>query len=88
MITASGVGSIAFEMMWVIVKIAGPVLVAALIVGVIISLIQALTQVQEQTLTFLPKIAVIIGVIFLLGGNFYRMIAQLTERTWGLISSG
>lgn len=87
MITATGVGDICFDMIMVIVKIAGPVLLAALVIGVIISLIQALTQVQEQTLTFLPKVAVILGVLFLLGGRFYNIIARLTERLWGLISS-
>lgn len=86
--TASGVGDIATEMMWVIVKIAGPILLAALAIGIVISLVQTLTQVQEQTLTFLPKVAVIIGVLFFLGGRFYHMLARLTERVWNFISSG
>ncbi|MBH0111927.1 flagellar biosynthetic protein FliQ [Novosphingobium sp. YJ-S2-02] len=45
--------------------IAGPMLIAALIVGVAIGLLQALTQVQEMTLTFVPKILVL-GLVLLL----------------------
>lgn len=74
-------------MIWVITKIAGPILLAALIIGIVISLIQTLTQVQEQTLTFLPKIAIIFGMLFWFGGRFYGMLAQLTERLWGLIGT-
>lgn len=45
--------------------IVGPMLVAALIVGVVIGLLQALTQVQEMTLTFVPKL-LIVGLVMLL----------------------
>ncbi|WP_313433859.1 flagellar biosynthetic protein FliQ [Novosphingobium sp.] len=48
-----------------VLTIAGPMLSAALIVGVVIGLLQALTQVQEMTLTFVPKILVL-GVVMLL----------------------
>jgi flagellar biosynthetic protein FliQ len=44
--------------------VCGPMLVAALIVGVVVSLFQAVTQLQEQTLTFVPKLAVM-GVLLL-----------------------
>lgn len=43
------------ETIWVIIVVSGPIMVVMLVVGVIISLIQALTQIQEQTLTFVPK---------------------------------
>ena len=48
-----------------VLTIAGPMLIAALIVGVAIGLLQALTQVQEMTLTFVPKL-VVLGVVLLL----------------------
>jgi flagellar biosynthesis protein FliQ len=51
--------------MVLVLTIAGPMLFAALIVGVVVSLFQALTHVQEATLTFVPKI-VTIGIIILL----------------------
>ena len=50
---------IARDAVWVSVKIAAPVMIVALVVGLIISLFQALTQIQEMTLAFVPKILVI-----------------------------
>lgn len=47
---------IAREAIWVLIKIAGPGMIVALIVGLCISLLQALTQIQEMTLAFVPKI--------------------------------
>ncbi|HEY4321490.1 MAG TPA: flagellar biosynthesis protein FliQ [Gemmatimonadales bacterium] len=47
-----------------ILTVAGPMLLAALVVGIGASLLQAVTQVQEQSLTFIPKL-VVIGVVFL-----------------------
>nr|WP_321444013.1 flagellar biosynthesis protein FliQ [uncultured Cohaesibacter sp.] len=50
---------IAREALWVMLKIAGPIMVVGLIVGVVIALFQALTQIQEMTLVFVPKIIAI-----------------------------
>ncbi len=60
--------------------IAVPILGAGLVVGLIISLFQAVTQIQEQTLTFVPKIVVMILVaIVLLGWIAVRMTEFATE---------
>ena len=58
-------------------KIAGPLLLSALILGVVISILQTITQVQEMTLTFVPKV-VAAGMILLLFGPW--MMQQMT--TW------
>lgn len=55
------------ESMWVTLQLAGPLLVALLVVGLVVSLFQALTQVQEASLAFLPKLAVMGGGLLLLG---------------------
>jgi len=44
------------ETLWLMLMLSGPVLVAALVVGLLISILQAMTQIQEQTLSFVPKI--------------------------------
>lgn len=54
------------ETLIVVLKIGGPIMVLALIVGVAISVFQALTQIQEMTLTFMPKIVVIFAAMLLL----------------------
>jgi len=65
--------------------IALPILGAGLVVGLIISLFQAVTQIQEQTLTFVPKIVVMIVVaIFLLGWIAARMMDFAREMFTGI----
>lgn len=54
------------EALMLTIKISAPVMLVGLIVGVIISLVQALTQIQEMTLTFVPKIIAIFATMFLL----------------------
>jgi flagellar biosynthetic protein FliQ len=58
-------------------KLAGPVLVMTLVVGVVVSLLQTITQIQEQTLTFVPKL-IGVGLVLLLGGSW--MLRELV--TW------
>lgn len=53
-----------------------PVLGAALIIGLIVAIFQATTSIQEQTLTFLPKLIVILSVIFLLGGWMFSTLSD------------
>jgi len=50
------------EAIIVMLKLVGPVMLAGLIVGVVISMIQTVTQIQEQALTFIPKMVVIFGM--------------------------
>ncbi len=63
---ASQIGEINREAIYVLIATSGPILLISLIVGLIISLIQALTQIQESTLTFVPKILIIyLSMIFM-----------------------
>jgi flagellar biosynthetic protein FliQ len=75
---------IAREATWVMLAISGPLMGAALVVGVAIALLQALTQVQEMTLVFVPKIVTIfVLMIFLLpyiGGQLSTLMTSVAER--------
>jgi flagellar biosynthetic protein FliQ len=53
------------EALWVVLKIAGPIMGAGLFIGLLIALFQALTTIQEMTLTFVPKILVIFAAIII-----------------------
>lgn len=59
--------SIAKEGLYLVLILSGPPVVGALIVGLTVSIVQATTQIQEQTLTFVPKLICIILIIALLG---------------------
>ncbi len=53
------VSEIGREALWVVLKVAAPIMMAGLLIGLLIALFQALTTIQEMTLTFVPKILVI-----------------------------
>ncbi len=68
-----------------ILTLATPILVTALVVGLVISILQATTSIQEQTLTFVPKITAIMLVLALLGGWMFTHLAEYTKRLFELI---
>lgn len=61
-----------------ILMLASPVLGAALIVGLIVAILQAVTSIQEQTLTFVPKIFAILAMLALLGGWMFTSMKEYT----------
>ena len=63
-------------------KLAGPLLIVALVVGVGVSLIQTVTQIQEMTLSFVPKV-VGIALVFVFAGNWMlRELVTYSSRLW------
>lgn len=67
---------IAREAIWLTIIISAPVMIVGLIVGVAIALVQALTQIQEMTLVFVPKIIAIFAVIFLMFPLFVTVMQK------------
>lgn len=55
------------ETLWVVLKLGGPLLVISLVVGLAVSLLQAVTQINEATLVFVPKLLVLFASLALLG---------------------
>lgn len=86
--TAVEVTDVMRDGIWVLLKVAGPAMLISLAVGLLISLIQALTQLQEPTLTFVPKILAIFGTLIVtMPFMITTMIAfmeQLAQRIAGL----
>lgn len=81
------------ESVWLIIKLSAPLLLVALVIGVIISLLQALTQIQEQTLTFIPKmLAVFLLLMYMLPfilnslGDFATYLFTLIASKSGTVS--
>jgi len=65
--------------------LAAPILLAALVVGLIVAIFQATTSIQEQTLTFVPKILTILGMLALLGGWMAGVLRDYTVRLFEII---
>ena len=68
--------SLADQTLWVTALIVGPVLVSALVVGLFVGIIQAATSVNEQTLTFVPKLAITALVFVILGGTMMALLGD------------
>ncbi|MFD2443536.1 flagellar biosynthesis protein FliQ [Bacillus sp. CGMCC 1.16607] len=78
--SSESVITIAERGIYTVLIICGPLLVIALVVGLIISIFQATTQIQEQTLAFVPKIvAVLLGLIFLGPWMLSHMLSYATD---------
>ncbi|MDD3777167.1 MAG: flagellar biosynthesis protein FliQ [Actinomycetota bacterium] len=78
---------ISTRMLWVIAKVAGPILIVSLLVGLIIAIFQAATQIQEMTLTFIPKIVAAAIIILILGSWMGSQIIGFTMELFSSIPS-
>ncbi len=87
--TDAAVVDVATQMMFITAKLCAPVLITALIVGFAISLFQSATQIQEQTLSFVPKM-ICVGAALVFSGNWMihelvRFTHELFEKLPGLL---
>jgi flagellar biosynthetic protein FliQ len=73
---------------WTVIVGAGPAIGAAMFIGIAIALLQALTQIQEVTLTFVPKIVVILLVLLITSSFIGGQISTFAEATYGRIVTG
>jgi flagellar biosynthetic protein FliQ len=62
-----------------------PLLIVGLVVGLAVSIFQAVTQIQEQTLSFIPKILALAGVLLVLGPWMLNQLLSYTTNLWGSI---
>lgn len=77
--TEADILSVLREFLWGAVLMSMPLLAAALVVGLVIGLLQALTAIQELTLTFVPKLAVMLIVFFISAGYMARVAVGLFD---------
>ena len=87
MLTEGQIIDIMRQLMLVCIKVAGPVLLVSIVVGLIIAIFQAATQIQEQTLTFVPKVLIIALMLLLLGSWIYSNIHDFTIMIFDLMAS-
>jgi flagellar biosynthetic protein FliQ len=67
-------------------KVAAPILVATLLVGLVVSVFQVVTQIQEMTLTFIPKLVVVVGMFMLLGSWMIAVVVEFARHVIGMAS--
>lgn len=71
----------------VAIKLAGPMLLFSMVVGVLIAIFQAVTQIHEQTLSFILKVVVILCVLLIGGGWMLETLQDYTRQIFSLIAS-
>ena len=81
--TEEAVLDITSEALWTIMIVSAPLLIISLIVGLIVSIFQAITSIQEQTLTFIPKLIAIFIGIMLFGSFIINTVVGFMEELWG-----
>ena len=81
--TVDEVTAIASSALFLVIKVAAPVLLVSLVIGLIVSIFQTVTSIQEQTLTFVPKLLAIFIVLLLTGSwimnncvEFFRLLCE------------
>ncbi len=78
--------SMADHMLWTAALVAAPILLASLAIGLVIGLVQAATSVNEQTLTFVPKLAAVAVVLVILGGSMTALLADFAQDVFAEIA--
>jgi flagellar biosynthetic protein FliQ len=82
---ATSLLELANRTMWIVALVAAPVLLSSLVVGLVVGMIQAATSVNEQTLTFVPKLAVTGFVLVLFGGSMMGLMTDFTQDLFAMI---
>ena len=86
MITQDAVLDIAKDAIFNIITVSAPLLLVSLIVGLIISIFQTVTSIQEQTLTFVPKILAVFITLMLAGSWMMNTVIEFVEYLWSNFS--
>ena len=84
--TIDAVSDMAREAMYLIIRVSLPVLLVSLVVGLIISIFQTVTSIQEQTLTFVPKIIAIFLALVLFGQWMMNSMVEYMVELWSSFS--
>ena len=80
--TINDVVAIANNALWTIIKLSAPILIISLVVGLIISIFQTVTSIQEQTLTFVPKIVSVFMAIMLMFHWILTVTIEYVTELW------
>lgn len=86
--TNGEISDLMYQVFVLSIQLAGPALIISMIVGIVISILQAATQIHEQTLTFVPKLIVIAIVLLITGSTMLRTLQDFLTQIMNLIAAG
>ncbi|PWJ52465.1 flagellar biosynthetic protein FliQ [Faecalicatena contorta] len=86
MLTTGEIMDLMYQLFVMAVKLGGPILIISMVVGIVISILQAATQIHEQTLTFVPKLIVIGVLLVVMGDSMLKSLQEFTQQIFLLIA--
>lgn len=86
MMTSGEVQDLMYDLFLMAVQLGGPILITSMMVGIFISILQAATQIHEQTLTFVPKLIIIALVLLMTGSTMLANLQDFTTRIFVLMA--
>ncbi len=81
--TVEAVVDMTRDALFLIIKTSLPVLLVSMAIGLVVSIFQTVTSIQEQTLTFVPKVVAIFLTLMLIGGWMMTAMVEFTTQLWG-----
>lgn len=82
MITLSDINTIINSALFLVIKMSLPVLLTSMVIGLVISIFQTVTSIQEQTLTFVPKVIGVFIMIMLIGNWMLTELSGFINQLW------
>lgn len=76
------------QMLLTAAKVAAPMLIGTLVVGLVVSVFQVVTQIQEMTLTFIPKLVLVVGMFLVLGSWMMSVVVVFARQVIGMAGGG
>ena len=74
------------EGVWVVIKLCAPMLLLSMSVGVLLAIFQAVTQIHEQTISFILKVVIVVGVLLVAGGWMLTTLQEYTREVFDLMT--
>ncbi len=86
--TETEVLDVMYQMFQAVLKLALPLLLVSMIIGIIVAIFQAATQINEQTMTFVPKLLAVIAILGLLGSSMLKTLQDFLQMVIAMIAGG
>lgn len=83
--TSQTVLSLTQQALWITMLVSAPLLIAALVVGLVVAVLQAATQINEMTLSFIPKLVAMFAALVVAGPWMLTTLVEFTQRLFGSI---
>ena len=88
MITTNEIGDLMYTFFVLCIQLAGPALIISMVIGIMISILQAATQIHEQTITFVPKLLAIGIVLVVTGSSMLQTLKDFMIQIFQMIQQG